>query len=824
MAYPFLPDFHAAVMVKLGGLKLRGAFLYTGLPLCLSLVALLFTFSRRVTGSTLGSLFAVALVFGTGGMGGWHLWARDGWGSALYQDVIQNDTSGDGKAVWFAFLPHVVLPQRGANFAYPMALVVLTLVWGAGEWGTGRRGGPVGDAPPTTPERASLLLAAAVLASALPLVQAHSFLALAVIIGTVFVLDAHKWTASPALALGWARAGAAAAVLALPQLRQFSSRVTAGAGGKFTQRGWWFVNHDSGRTGGVLGFFSFWWLNLGPALPLMLLALGALAAETLLARALVERALAKPGVSPETLARACGYVEECDWVEAPAQGAGGGGAASLAAGFGRVAAAPGSAARAAEGAAPPTPVGTTTGEASPQPPPGVPVAVAYAAPPAAGAAGAPPTGDEPSFSELLWGAAKASVKADTGGAVDLEVLLTPERYASRWLDVTGGRLFFLNAASLTGRGFDALKLAAGAFAVFLLGNYVMFQPWDRDNCKMFYVGLFVNAAVVGALLAAPFEALAAAALGAAPCDAGPGFARVLAALGCGDKAAYATAVCAAGGGENLALAAALFEDAERVDATARPAPAAKASDDTAPRPNRPLRAERVGAVATVSLLGALGAAVALFFLTLSGFMMIAREFKLYHQLMDRDQFEVRSPSTPPPPPHPSSQNGALRPPPPLPYTRTHTHTHTQQMAEFILAKVPPKAVMVHRDVHITPAGCLTGRISLIAYNGWMWSHGYNYGERENDRAYVLDNALKDSNPEAYNRLRRWGVRFVLGENIARHHRPSRVAWEEAAAAAAASKREGEVAPYEEDLYLDGQLKRVKTVGRYELFEVLGYGL
>ena len=144
------------------------------------------------------------------------------------------------------------------------------------------------------------------------------------------------------------------------------------------------------------------------------------------------------------------------------------------------------------------------------------------------------------------------------------------------------------------------------------------------------------------------------------------------------------------------------------------------------------------------------------------------------------------------------------------------------MAQFILDKVPPKAVMVHRDVHITPAGCLTGRISLIAYNGWMWSHGYNYGERENDRAYILENALKDSNPEAYNRLRRWGARFVLGENIARHHRPSRVAWEETAAAAA---REGaEVPPYDEDLYLDGQLKRVKTVGRYELFEVLGYGL
>ena len=192
------------------------------------------------------------------------------------------------------------------------------------------------------------------------------------------------------------------------------------------------------------------------------------------------------------------------------------------------------------------------------------------------------------------------------------------------------------------------------------------------------------------------------------------------------------------------------------------------------------------------------------------------------------------------------------------------------MAAYIKEHVPPKAVIVHRDIHISPVGCLSGRISLVGYNGWMWSHGYNYHERDRDRGYVLENALKDSDSQAYNLLRRWGVRYVLGEHLATHARPSKQAWEAAraridsgeaaaareerrvarvaaraaarAAAAAAAEgngtnatasEEGEAAEeeepeealpaFDEDAFLDGQLKRIKRVGRYDLLEVQGYG-
>ena len=84
----------------------------------------------------------------------------------------------------------------------------------------------------------------------------------------------------------------------------------------------------------------------------------------------------------------------------------------------------------------------------------------------------------------------------------------------------------------------------------------------------------------------------------------------------------------------------------------------------------------------------------------------------------------------------------------------------------------------------------------------MWSHGYNYYDRDRDRQYVLSNCLKDSDPEAYNGMRRWGVRYVLCEWCPRHPR-----------------RPGA----DPDMFLDGQLKRIFTRGRYEVLEVMGYG-
>lgn len=60
----------------------------------------------------------------------------------------------------------------------------------------------------------------------------------------------------------------------------------------------------------------------------------------------------------------------------------------------------------------------------------------------------------------------------------------------------------------------------------------------------------------------------------------------------------------------------------------------------------------------------------------------------------------------------------------------------------------------------------------------------------------MDNAVKTSDPQTYALLRKWGIRYILGEHIKKFASGN--------------------------LFLDGKLKRVYTRGRYEVFEVLGY--
>jgi hypothetical protein len=61
MTYPFLPDFHAAVIVALGG-SMRDGFFLPGFSLACALWAQIFFFSFRVKRSRLGAALAVLMV------------------------------------------------------------------------------------------------------------------------------------------------------------------------------------------------------------------------------------------------------------------------------------------------------------------------------------------------------------------------------------------------------------------------------------------------------------------------------------------------------------------------------------------------------------------------------------------------------------------------------------------------------------------------------------------------------------------------------------------------------------------------------------------
>lgn len=185
----------------------------------------------------------------------------------------------------------------------------------------------------------------------------------------------------------------------------------------------------------------------------------------------------------------------------------------------------------------------------------------------------------------------------------------------------------------------------------------------------------------------------------------------------------------------------------------------------------------------VSLAGSLLAPVAVFFCILSGYILLNQEWGGNGVLIDGD---------------------AVR------------------MGEWMKANTAPGSVVMHSNYHVQPSGAIAGRPSLVAYYGWVSNHGYNCHERLRDRDYVMDNALKDEDEQAYFLARRWGVRYILGENIRRHDRPSEAAFRAAQQRIAAGEQGVAMPRFEPDVYLSGKLRRVHTEGRYELFEVTGY--
>ena len=692
MTYPFIPDWHAGVLYWMGD-GMRHAMMWPGMFMFFSCMGLLYTFNRRLARSDIAAALSTAMVVFAGGQGGINLYHKFGFEQVMQEyDPIQDDVGDKGNVFWFAFMPHVYLPQRGATFAYPMVLAAFLMVWAVTS-----RVNPVSPAA-----RRTGILLAAMCCGTLPMVQAHSFLGAGLVILVVFLLDALWWLRSPSVLWAWLVGGIAAVAMGVPQMSQFLNMVTTGNGpsgkGSFMEFRPIWKPPGFNYPADVTHFFWFWWRALGPCIPLAFAAVAWVwipAAQGYLAAA---RAMLAHATSPTAAPKT-----------APTPPA--------------AAAAPSSPARAKdsdeeEGAAP----GKLFG-ASDLPP--------------FGGTGKPLRRQAPTYS----GDRTHPLGYLFGGGV--QEPLEPEELTAYIKSVTDSYAP-LSAMAAAGdaalqkwngsRDVDAAKWVAGGLFVWAFGNYVMLQPWDRDNCKILYIALFILCGAGADLLAYPLTAAARALRGLPQPEAAP----------------------------------------------------RKAKEDDAPKPGQrgetafsgeklPLRGMggwtwKIAAPGVVAVPLALAALAGMVFYAyygaFSGALSVAREHRLYHVLYDQD---------------------------------------FKNMGEWIRRHVPPKSVMVHHDTHITPVGLYAGHPSLISYNGWMWSHGYDYYERDRDRRTILDHMLKDSDQNCVNLMRRWGVRYVLGENA--YHWP----------------RQTDAADFDEDVYLDGNLKRVFKSGRFELFEVLGYG-
>ena len=165
MSYPFLPDFHAAIMVRLGS-EMRWSMLIPGFLLFLSLMGLVYRLNTRLMGHRMAALASVVLILFAGGVGGINMWRIMDWERLMSKDPIQDDAPprGDSSVFWFGFLTHVLMPQRGATFAYPVCLVVILLVLQATR----------STRDLTLADRRRLIVLAGFLASLLPLVHVRT--------------------------------------------------------------------------------------------------------------------------------------------------------------------------------------------------------------------------------------------------------------------------------------------------------------------------------------------------------------------------------------------------------------------------------------------------------------------------------------------------------------------------------------------------------------------------------------------------------------------------------------------------------------------------
>ncbi len=257
--YPFLPDFSTAALAAAsgGGLDaIRFATIVPGVLLALSLVGLLYFFAYRFSSSRRVAAIAVVLVFLAGGLGFARLpseAAASGHSLLSFDSNLPADyvhaTAVDADFYWLSLTNDLLLPQKSSLYAFPLAVLCFLLLWtGLGQASRG--------------ERRRYFLAAGVVAGLLPFVQAHAFIAVALVAGFAFLLFVEFAGKNLVSHLrDWLYLAAPAALLGLPQLLYF-----AGQSSK------WGFARLAPVWGGVspAGVAGFWLKNLGVFLLLAL--------------------------------------------------------------------------------------------------------------------------------------------------------------------------------------------------------------------------------------------------------------------------------------------------------------------------------------------------------------------------------------------------------------------------------------------------------------------------------------------------------------------------------------------------------------------------
>jgi hypothetical protein len=255
LLYPFLPDFQTAVLVTLG-LDLHSALVATAVPLALALTGIFYFFALRLlafsaalteTRARIGAGLAAILFLFNGGLGFidfFQHWRSNGDSLVSFCALLPNNYANlaENGLFWTNIIADGLLPQRTSLFGIPLALIIFTLFaifWRESAATTARS------------SNRRLLVGAGVLAGVLPAFHVHSYAAVGLVSGILFLLRPRRL---------WLAFWLPAVLLALPQLTELATHAVA-SGFPHFQLGWRGHNEPN--------WLFFWLRNIG--LPTLLI-------------------------------------------------------------------------------------------------------------------------------------------------------------------------------------------------------------------------------------------------------------------------------------------------------------------------------------------------------------------------------------------------------------------------------------------------------------------------------------------------------------------------------------------------------------------------
>jgi uncharacterized membrane protein len=85
-----------------------------------------------------------------------------------------------------------------------------------------------------------------------------------------------------------------------------------------------------------------------------------------------------------------------------------------------------------------------------------------------------------------------------------------------------------------------------------------------------------------------------------------------------------------------------------------------------------------------------------------------------------------------------------------------------EMAKFLRSHSESFDIVLTSDSHLHWVPVMSGRSIVMGYRGWLWSHGFNYREREKDIRLIFQGT-----PEAKELIKKYSIRFVVTDNKTR---------------------------------------------------------